>query len=221
MGIIRNLQRITRAKIEAYLDSVETPELLLPRLLEELSEKIRQAGDAEAKALSAVKGTQRRLDEANGRIARLRRGAKLAMEAGEEDTARAAIVAQIEAEQAAGSLAAELEGAQRAHAGARETRLRLQEDLRSLQDRRQELMGRWRSARAGRQAGRAAMAAALGGGVLDAVARMETKVDESEAQVEIADEISRTLGDVLPEQDLGEIGRDEEIERRLRELRGG
>ncbi|MFP4053665.1 MAG: PspA/IM30 family protein [Phycisphaerae bacterium] len=219
MGIIRNLQRITRARIEAYLDSVETPELLLPRLLDELAEKVRLASDAEAKALSAVKGTQRRMDEANGRIARLQRGAKLAMEAGEDDTARAAVAAQIEAEQAGQAVAAELEGAQQAHVTARQTRLRLQEDLQNLRSRRQELMGRWRSARGGRQAGRAAMAAALGGGVLDEVARMEAKVDEAEAQVQIADEISRTLGDVLPEQDIEEIGRDEEIERRLRELR--
>ena len=85
MGLLKRLRRITKARIEAFLDSVETPELVLPRLVAELGEKVQEAANAEAKSIGATKGAQRKLDEATGRATRLQRGAKLAIDVGDEE----------------------------------------------------------------------------------------------------------------------------------------
>ncbi len=40
MGLINSLKRITSARLDAFLDSVEDPEILLPRLVKELQGKV-------------------------------------------------------------------------------------------------------------------------------------------------------------------------------------
>ena len=118
MGKIDRLKRITMARIEAFLDSLEKPELILPQLLNEMEQQMRDAAAAKAKALSAVKGARRRLDEATGRSLRLERGAALAVRAGDLKTARQALAAQLEAEQQYQRHQTELENVEKAYLAA-------------------------------------------------------------------------------------------------------
>ncbi|MHC4434411.1 MAG: hypothetical protein ACYTBS_21430, partial [Planctomycetota bacterium] len=78
MGRISRLKTITKSRIEAFLASLETPETVLPQLMREMAEKVKEAARAEAKALSAVKGDRRRLDAGLGKIVRFKEGAVLA-----------------------------------------------------------------------------------------------------------------------------------------------
>ena len=99
MGQIAKLKRLTMARIEAFLASIERPEDVMAGLIAEMKQKVSQAARAQAKAASAVKADRRRLDAATGRVIRLEKGAAIAVKSGQVDVARQAIAAQIRAEQ--------------------------------------------------------------------------------------------------------------------------
>jgi phage shock protein A len=219
MGLIDRLRRITRARIEAFLDTVETPETVLPQLVEELGDKVEDAARAEAKALSAVKAAQRRLDEATGRADRMERGARLAMRQKDEETARKALAAQIESERKAETCRRELEGTEKAYREAGAVRRQLQQDLEDLRSRSRELIARSRRAHI-RKDQSLASGASKDESILDAVARMEARVDEMEAEVEVADEVAQTLGASFELERVEQLERDAEVEERLRQLQG-
>ncbi len=213
MGFIDRLKRITLGRVEAFLAAQETPETVLPQLVEELAAKVRQSADAEAKALTAVKAAQRRCDEARGRSQRMGQGAHLALQAGDPDLARRALAAQLDAERELDAHLPPLAAAESALESARAARRQLGETLEQVKARRDELIARAKAARA-RQT-----APPQRGSILDAVARMEEKVGHAEAHADARDEVARTLGPDVVERDLEELRRNAEVERRLQELK--
>jgi len=56
--------------------------------------------------------------------------------------------------------------------------------------------------------------------ILDMVARMESNVDEAEAEIEIRDEITRTLGVNFPYKRVKNLESDAQVDRRLNEIKG-
>jgi len=221
MALIDRLRRITMGRIEAFLDAVEDPEVVLPQLVREMADRVNDAANAEAKALSAVKAARRRLDEVTGRAARMGDGARLALEADDEETARQALAAQVDAERAVGRHRDELAAAEAACRDAAAVRTQLQRDLQTLQARQKELIARARAARRRRHAvgPDPKSLAARRRGLLDAVARMEAKVDEAEAAVEVHDRVTRTLGVGFETERVHALERDAEVERRLDQLK--
>ena len=220
MGLLKRLRRITKARIEAFLDSVETPELVLPRLVAELGEKVQEAANAEAKSMGATKGAQRKLDEATGRATRLQRGAKQAVDAGDEETARRGIAAQIEAERDVERCRLALERAERAYREASEVRKQLQWELGDLQKRKKEILSRAREARLKTESLQGAAGPIQDGrSILDEVARMEAALDDREAEVRVREEINSELRPPARDETLRRARRDEEVESRLDDIR--
>lgn len=220
MGFIRRLKRITAGRIEALLASVEDPERLLPILVAELDQQVRQAARAEAKALSAVRSAQRQMDECTGRAARMEKGASLAMQAGQLDTARAAVAAQIDAERQRDAIARSLETATAAQADAAGARVQLQEQLLELRHRSRQLVARSRQARIGAQVLRnSGDVVSAGRSILDEVTRMEARVQEDEAKVDAQGQVTRELAVDLPEHRLRQLERDAEVDRRLAQIK--
>ena len=220
MGLISRLKRITRGRIEAFLDAVEKPEVVLPQLITEMAAKLKQAANAEAKALTAVKGAQRKCDEADGRTARMAKGSELALKAGELDTARQALAAQLQAEREMESLTRSLQTAQIAYDEAKLVRRCLKRDLDDLRRRKDEIIRRARAASAGGQ--RTAQQLTLlddGRNILDTVARMEDKVEHDESIAAAGSELNRILGPGLVDRRLEELANDREVDKRLDELK--
>jgi phage shock protein A len=217
MGLINRLRRITRGRIEAFLDSVEDPAAVIPQLVEELAAKVRQAANAEAKALASVKSLQRRLDEATGRVLRLERGAQLAVKRGEDDLARQAVALLIEAERDQSEAQKAVETAGRAHAEARAVRRQLADELESLRARQGQLVARARQAKAPK----AADLAGQGRSLLDEVARMKQRVEDEEATAQAHQEVAGLVEGELSPRRLEQLLRDEEVQSRLDELRRG
>jgi len=136
MGLVDRVRRITAGRIEAFLDSLEDPAAMIPLLLRELEDQSEVLARAEAKARSAVKAAQRRLNEETGHVARLGRGAELALRFGEEHTAREALARQVVAERSVRAAEENLAQADKALQDAREVRsgiLRQQDDLSNLE----------------------------------------------------------------------------------------
>jgi len=221
MGQIARLRQITIARIEAFLAALEDPETVLPRLVAEMTEKVAQAANAESKAFTAVRADRRRLDAATGRLTRLEKGAVLALEAGEVETARQAIAAQITAEQDIAACQKRLEVSEAALDSARQAKKQLEEGLQDLKLRKEQILSRIRAIRLNRPLARRTLEPGIEecGGILDIVAGMETRLDEAESEIVIRDEIARTLGPTFQHERAKELEADAEVERRLSELK--
>jgi phage shock protein A len=219
MGRIERLKTVTMARIEAFLASLETPETFIPQLVREMADKVAEAARAEAKALTAVKADRRRLDAASGRVERLLKGATLAVKADELDTARQAIAAQIEAEREVEKCRANLGTSEAAYQSAGQVRAQLQQQLDELKVRKQDILARVRLLRQREERQNVASLPESAGGILDAVARMEMKVEEQEAEAEIQDQIRQTLGATFQHERVVELENDAEVNHRLDELK--
>jgi len=155
---------------------------MIPLLLRELEDQSEVLARAEAKARSAVKAAQRRLNEETGHVARLGRGAELALRFGEEHTAREALARQVVAERSVRAAEENLAQADKALQDAREVRsgiLRQQDDLRR---RAAEFQQRGTHAAQGHTAlAAAAEAEKTGTSILDRVSAMEDRLPSAPA----------------------------------------
>mgnify|MGYP001019381975 CR=1 FL=1 len=216
MGLISRLRRITRGRIEAFLDAIEDPAAVVPVLIDELAAQVTAAANAEAKALTAVKASRRRLDEAAGKAARMGQAAELAVQAGKEDLARQAVAMQLQAETDQAAAAEAVQTAESAHAEARSVRVQLASELERLRARKGELIARARQAKADK---RCPARAADGKRLLDEVARMEEKIVTGEIAAEADAETAALLGEQLSGDQVEKLLRDQEVQRRLDQLR--
>jgi len=182
VGLVDRLLRITQARIELFLASVENPELILPRLVEELRARCRDATLAESKARTAFVAAQSRLDQSTGRSLRLKQGAELALRQSDEALAREAITAQIREEARVEEHVRAVELAERALREARDARLQLEGELASLDGRKDEILRRVKNLRSQKKLTQIGMES---GSLLDQVARIEAQLDEQEAILEI------------------------------------
>ena len=221
MGRMSRLKRITKARIEAFLDSIECPEDTLPQLEKEMAQKVTEVSNAEAKALSAVAGAQRRVDEATGRAMRLDKGAKLALEADDIETSRRAIAALLNAEESIERYNREVASAQTAYANAQIIRKQMQQNLKDLKARKKEILVRSRRAKLKKHALKQYETATPEGmdDILEMVGRMEAKVDQAESEVKVQNHITQTIDITLDTKELDRKVRDAEVDRRLREMK--
>lgn len=220
MGLIARIQRVTMARIQTFLDSVEDPEIMFPQLVAEMEEQIRAATNAEAKALGAVKAAQRKADETGGRIDRLAKGAELAVKQGDEATAREALSAQIAAEESLKQAQDALARSQTAFEQATEARKQLQQQLQELRAKKDELLTRARLARTQKKVQRTVSGPSESAkSILDAVSKMESKVQETEAELEVQREMDQgTKASPSLDRKLKDLETGTEVQKRLAAL---
>lgn len=209
------------ARIEAFLESLESPELILPQLIKELSDNVNSAVNAEAKSLTAVKAAQRRLDEATGRVLRFEKGATQAVLAGEIETARLALAAQIEAEQMVESCQQNLDASSSAHTAAHQARIQLQNNLKQLRSRKKDIINRSRQVdlRKKMLSANEKISVPSCENILDAVSRIEARIDLEEATVEVQNDITHNIAPTIPIERIEHLENDAEVNRRLDQLR--
>ena len=221
MGKIDRLKRITMGRIEAFLDSLEKPEYILPQLLKEMGRHVTEALNAKAKALSAVKSTRRRLDEANGKVLRLENGAKLAVQADDIETARQAIAVQIQAEQEVQKRQAELELAEKAHLSADKVCIQLAANLTTLKEKKTALLKQHRQQQLTRQLQKIYIQSIVrpGKDIFDTIARMENKIEQQEIELEVQSELTKTLGVSFNEERVQKLERHAQVDERLNKIK--
>ena len=220
MGLIQRIRRLTVARIENFLNTVEDPEVIFPQLVREMEDQVRAAVSAESKALAALKATERDAGSIRQKLNRMIRGAEIAVEKGDNETARNAVKAQIALESDLRVQDDAVTRARRAHEDARAARLQIEEQLEELRTKKNEILARARVAKTQQKiektvSGRSSSTASI----LDSVMRLESKVEEAEAELEIRRGMDK--GGVTPslERRLDELERDSEIEKRLAELK--
>lgn len=221
MGLFKRLHRITVGRIEAFLSRVEDPELVFPVLIKEMQEQLEAATEAEAKAIVTLKGCERDVNRHSETVSRYGNGALLAIKQGDEGTARQSVQAQIEAEKAAELSQRNLEIARQSLDRAQMNRQRIQQQLDELRSKKNEILTRARVAKVQKKI-QATVNGSTGStdSILDAVARLEAQVEETEAELEIQASLTGegTAGPSL-ERKLEELDQEAAIEKRLAELR--
>ncbi|MFP4106208.1 MAG: PspA/IM30 family protein [Phycisphaerae bacterium] len=225
MGLIDRIKRITMAKLEAFLETVEKPEIVFPQLIREMQQKLRDATNAEAKALTSVRSAQRKFDQAAGRSTRLERTAKDFLATGNESAARDALAEQVTAEEDRKHALTLLDSAKRAADQAREAREQLQSDLEQLKERKKEILERIFKTRAEKarqgQAREIRVVSPDNTDLLSIVQEMEEKVIADESAVEVRQDVSRRAAKTPEQRKVDKLMLDAEIQRRLDQLRRG
>ena len=220
MGLINRIRRLTVARIENFLNTVEDPEIIFPQLVREMEDQVRAAISAETKALAASKAAERDIGGTRKKLDRMVRGAEIAVEKDDNKTARDAVKAQIALE---ADLKVQDEAAARAlraYEDAKDARMQIEEQLNELRAKKDEILTRARVAKTQQKiektvGGRVSSTASI----LDAVVRMEGKVEEAEAELEIRRGMDKSGVTPSLERRLDELERDSEVEKRLAELK--
>jgi phage shock protein A len=220
MGLINRIRRLTIARIESFLNTVEDPEILFPQLVREMEDQVRAALSAEAKALAASKAAERDAGYVRQRLDRIMRGAEIAVDKGDSKTAREAVKAQMALESDLKRHDDAVARAGRAYEDARAARMQIEKQLDELRARKNEMLARARLAKTRRRiektaGGRVSSTASI----LDAVAHMEDRIEEAEAELDIRRGLGEGEASPSLEQRLGDIERDGEVEKRLAELK--
>jgi phage shock protein A len=183
MSIIDRITRVTSARVQAFLSASDHPEEVLPELIQEMKQQGRQTAKAVATALAAVRSAQRKLDEAEGRIRRLEKGAELALAQQDEPLAREALAGAVQASQAKDRACAALTQAQQALEQARQAQGMITDRLQELQTRADHLTKRSAAMRSKQEVGR--RTGSSGASLLDSIAAIEVDLDREEAEIEL------------------------------------
>lgn len=221
MSIFKRLHRITLGRIEAFLDRAEDPEKVFPVLVQEMEDQLKAATEAEAKAMAAQKSAQRDLKRQQDKVERFGRGASLALQKEDEETARMSVEAQIEAEKMFGICQQNVDIATDALDHASAARKKMQQQLDELRAKKDEILTRARVAKAQQKIQRT-VSGYIGSSdsILDSVARLEASVEEAEAELEIQGNLTGdSSASPSLEKRLAELDHDAEVEKRLAALR--
>ncbi|MBN1362776.1 MAG: PspA/IM30 family protein [Sedimentisphaerales bacterium] len=221
MGLFKRLHRITVGRIEAFLSRVEDPEMVFPVLIKEMEEQLQAATEAEAKARATLASCKREIGRHQDTIERYGRGALLALEKGDEETARQSVKAQIEAEKASELSRRNLEIAEHSLDRAKASREQIQRQLDELRVKKSEILTRARVAKVQKKI-QASVSGTVGSSdsILDAVARLEAQVEETEAELEIqANLTGEGTASASLERKLDALDEEAVVEERLAELK--
>jgi len=220
MSVFKRIHRLTVSRIENFLSTVEDPEVLFPQLIREMEGQVRAATEAEAKALASVKAAQRSLDDVQEKLARMGRGAELAITGGDESTAREAVEAQIKLESTLATKVTALERAKETCEQAKTAREEIQRQLETLRDKKDEVLTRARVAKNRQKVEKTLIGpVSSSASILDAVANLESKVEEAEAHIEVRREMGHGIGKPSLEKRLGDMAQMSEVEKRLAALK--
>lgn len=221
MNLIKRVTRITSARIEAFLSSVEDPETLFPQLVREMEEQVSKATESEAQALTALKLAKRNRDSAEADVDRMRAGAELALKNNDEAMAREALAAQLNQEKKLEQKAEAVDRARVIHENARATRVEIRTKLDETRAKQDEILTRARLAKTQKKIAKTVHSSAGGSdSILDAIDRLEGKVEQAEAELEVERELAGNgQTEVALKQRLDKLETDQEVEQRLADLK--
>jgi phage shock protein A len=220
MGLINRIRRLTVARIENFLNTIEDPEILFPQLVREMEDQVRAAISAEAKAMAASKEAERNAEAVRKKLDRMVRHAEFAVDKGDIGTAREAVKEQIALESELKIQSDAVSRALRAYNDARAVRIQIEGQLDELRAKKNEILTRARVAASQRKIEKTVRGPANStASILDAVVRLEGKVEAAEAELEIRRDTGKGSAATSIEGRLGELEHDSEVEKRLAEIK--
>jgi len=205
MGILSRMRTIFKSEVNASLDKVEDTEKMLNQTIMDMQEQLQKAKQQVAVAIADEKRLERQYNEHQLLSEEWMNKAKLAVEKGNDELAKAALERKVEYEGLALEYKKQLE-AQKASV------VKLKAGLRDLERkvdeaRRQKdlLLARNKRAVAQRQIHATMAGMATNAGTFNTFERMKKKVEDQEARAEAAEEMAEETGDRKLEKEFAEL----------------
>ncbi len=216
MSIFDRMRRITKANINWLLDKVEPPEQELESKIKELEETVLEGRESAASYGATFKRMQRELEQLKAQQADLKAEAERVLKAGDEGTARKALTEKVKLAERISQIRPGVEHGSKTYDILRDNIVKLQEQLKAAKLKLQDLRARKRVAEAQnafeQQLGKT-VAVGDEGVAFD---RLEDEVLQTEAEVEIRQEIH---SDALTDIQLAERSRDLQVEAELEAMK--
>jgi phage shock protein A len=207
MGILSRMKTIFKSEVNASLDKAEDTEKMLNQTVLDMQEQLQKAKQQVAIAIADEKRLERSYLENQQLTDQWMDKAKLAVQKGSDELAKAALERKVEYE----NLAAEYQKQWVAQKDAVE---KLKVSLRDLERKVEEakrqkdlLIARNKRAIAQKQIHQTMAGMATNAGVFNTFDRMKRKVDDQEARAAAAQEISEETGDTKLEKQFAELGK--------------
>lgn len=207
MGILSRMKTIFKSEVNASLDKVEDTEKMLNQTVLDMQEQLQKAKQQVAIAIADEKRLERSYLENQQLTDQWMDKAKLAVQKGSDELAKAALERKVEYE----NLAAEYQKQWVAQKDAVE---KLKVSLRDLERKVEEakrqkdlLIARNKRAIAQKQIHQTMAGMATNAGVFNTFDRMKRKVDDQEARAAAAQEIAEETGDTKLEKQFAELGK--------------
>ena len=215
MSVFDRIQRIAKANINWVLDKVELPEKELESKIKELEETIQQGRESAASYGATFKRLERELEDLRAQQDNLTGEAEQALKGGDEKVARDLLTEKVKLSERIGQISPGVEQGRRTFEALKDNIIKLQDQLKAAKLKLNNLKARKRAAEAQKafdqQLSRTA-AAGSGGVAFD---RLEDEVLQTEAEVEIRQEIR---GDALSDMELAARSRDLQVEAELQAM---
>ncbi|MBI4861216.1 MAG: PspA/IM30 family protein [Candidatus Riflebacteria bacterium] len=151
MGVFSRLSRMIKANINALLDAAEDPEKTLNQIIADMKEGQREAKEQVAQAMVDEKKMERRVTETRTEAARWREKAQLALQRGDENLAKQALVRHKASNEMAEAYGKELEKQKAAVAQLRQALELMEKKIESAKAQRAVLLTRKKVAETTRQ----------------------------------------------------------------------
>lgn len=216
MSIFDRIRRIAGANINWLLDKVEVPEQELEAKIKELGETIQEGRESAAVYGATFRRLEHEYEALKQRQQELTQRAEQALKAGDEPTARQALTEKVSIAERAAQIQPGLEKGRKTSEMLRDNLMRLQDQLKAARLKLADLKARKRTAEA-QKAFDQHLTKTMGlGGENVAFDRLEDEVLQTEAEVEIRQEMH---GDALSDVELAQRSRELQIEAELQAMK--
>jgi phage shock protein A len=199
MALFKRAADLIRANINDLLSKAEDPEKMLNLYLEDAREHLKEATAAVHDALTAQNELQAQFDKASEEAAHWQQRAEQAVQKGNDNLAREALLQKKKADARVESLKSPLEQTKAQSQAAREQLRTLQDRVGEAESKREMLIARAKMAQASKKTAET-LASLSSTDPLAGMGSMESKIQHMEAEAKASNELLTTHRDSLEEQ---------------------
>jgi len=216
MSILQRIQRIAKANINWLLDKVEVAEQELESKINELEDAIRAGRESAASYGATFRRLENELEGLKREQDNLAAEAERALKGGDEEMARKALTEKIKLGERISQINPGIEQGKKTFEALRDNIVKLQEQLKAAKLKLQDLKARKRAAEAQKAFEQHLDKTAAVGSSGVAFDRLEDEVMQTEAEVEIRQEIR---GEGLSDIELAQRSRELQVEAELEAMK--
>ncbi len=214
MGLLDRMSTLVRSNLNDLLDRAEDPEKMIKQLLVDMNNQRIQAKTQVAAAIAEERRVQQRADEAQKQADEWQRRAELAIEKGDDELAKQALVRHNSYAQSAAGLQEQVQAYSAQVQALKDGMRQLDNKIGEAEAKKELLIARSRSAKAQETMHRT-LSGISGSGTMGEFDRLERRVQEQEARASAYTE----LGTDSLEDKFAALESESDIDRQLRELK--
>ena len=181
--------RLVKANVNELLNKAEDPEKMLNQIVEDMQKELVEFRQTYAEVAANTKRLEKQMVQAEGLKEEWLKRAKLALEKGDEEAARAALERKNQQEETANSLRAQVESQSGAVQQLFSQMQELEQKISDAKAKKDQLKARAQTAKTSTKINDM-LSKSSSTGAMDAFNRMEEKVEQMEAQSEVAAALS-------------------------------